>query len=58
MSRFDRYDELREEAQQQCKIGGDPSKAIAFALLAVAEAIVVTEDPGDRQITGTLAVDS
>jgi hypothetical protein len=58
MSRFDTYHNMVERSRAQLGKGGDPAQAQVWAILALAEAILVTEDDGERTVTGTLTVDS
>lgn len=58
MSRFDTYNHLVERSRDQLGKGGDPAQAQVWAILALAEAILVTEDDGERTITGALTIDS
>jgi hypothetical protein len=59
MSRFDRVQRYQQQAEDHTKMGGDPQKALAFALLAISEAIVVTEPDNELDVTvsGRLGLD-
>lgn len=43
MTRFTKYEGLVAEAKDETKAGGDPSKGLVFAILALAEIIRATE---------------
>lgn len=49
-TRFEQYDRLVSLAIDETKTGGDPQKAIAFAILANAEARVATEFDGHVEL--------
>ena len=57
--RYDRVQRYQQQAEDATKKGGDPTVATVFALLAISEAILVTEADNELSVNlgGRVGVD-